>query len=59
MISKLAINRVANALSRRGGELNELTKPFCLDVDEIDEEVRKDPYLSRVIEELEKKFNFS
>ena len=47
---------MANALSRREeeGELNGMTKPFWLDVDKIDEEVRKDPYLSRVIEELEK-----
>ena len=31
-----------------------MTKPFWLDVDKIDEKVRKDPYLSRVIKELEK-----
>ena len=49
-------NRVADALSRREveGELNGMTRPFWLDVDKIDEEVRKDPYLSSVIAELEK-----
>ena len=55
-----SFNRAADALSRRGeeeGELNGLIKPCWMNAEKIDEEVRKDPYLSKVVKNLKQNSN--
>lgn len=49
-----ASNRVANASSRRDEdkELQGISRPFWPDIAEIDEEVKKDPVLAKILEDL-------
>nr|KYP37263.1 Transposon Ty3-I Gag-Pol polyprotein [Cajanus cajan] len=51
-----AANRVADALSRQNEEkeLQLISRPYWQDITEIDEEVKRDPILAKIIEDLKR-----
>lgn len=49
-----AANKVADALSRReeDSELQAIPRPYLQDIQDIDEKVKKDPALAKIIDDL-------